>query len=207
MNNHDSSPALAGGSYMPYSYAAGIFQTYGQSIRPGSSHVYRSPAADDFFSNRPTDQWQVGRLPSVEQIIASGYLAVPPTLPETAILSDKHDVAHLGLDDLIHQVRSRQALYQQNMMELAYSVCEAHNSVHRQVADQGRPADSRQQYSLQKQVQKLYEQQREERVNLWRDVSRLRLNFPEATQNYLLSSRKLALLDDDRGDDGRGGGA
>ncbi len=187
-------PSLSG-AYMPYSYAAGIFQTYGQPYRPSRhDHAYRSPAAID-FSATPT--WrQVDHPQTVEQIIASGYFAVPRSEPETAIISDKQRVARVGLDDLIGQIRGRFALYQQNMYELTYSACEANNAVHRQVADQGRPADNRQQYSAQKQIQKLYEQQRTERVNLWRDVSRLRLALPENLQSYLSAYRKLSILGD-----------
>jgi hypothetical protein len=201
--NPNEQPMDAG--YMPYAYHAGIFQTYGQFDRPSESHpVYRSPAAAD-FSGPLT--WRQGDHPqTVEQIIASGYFAVPRSEPETAIISDKQHVARTGLDDLIGQIRGRLTLYQQNMYELAYSVCEASNSVHRQVADQGRPADNRQQYSAQKQVQKLYEQQRLERVNLWRDVSRLRLVLPENLQSYLGAYRKLAVLADVPGNDIWGGG-
>ena len=196
---------LMDAGYMPYAYHAGIFQTYGQFDRPSATHrAYRSPAAVD-FSATPT--WrQVDHPQTVEQIIATGYFAVPRSEPEMAIISDKQHVARAGLDDLVGQIRGRYALYEQNMDELAYSVCEANNSVHRQVADQGRPADNRQQYSAQKQVQKLYEQQRLERVNLWRDVSRLRLVLPENLQSYLGAYRKLSVLNDNPEPDFRGWG-
>ncbi len=55
-------------------------------------------------------------------------------------------------------------------------------------------ADSKQHYAKHKEIQKLYEQQREEQVNLWKDVSRLRGLLPENAQMYLSAHRKLAVL-------------
>jgi len=44
-------------------------------------------------------------------------------------------------------------------------------------------------------------EQRAERVNLWRDVSRVRERLPESAQQYLSSFRKLEILGDEGGDD------
>jgi hypothetical protein len=60
--------------------------------------------------------------------------------------------------------------------------------------------NSKIEYSLGKRLDKLYSEQREERVNLWRDVSRLRLLLPENAQNYLTAYRKLSILEDSEGD-------
>jgi hypothetical protein len=49
-------------------------------------------------------------------------------------------------------------------------------------------------------MQKIYEQQRDERVNLWRDVARLRVEIPEAAQQYLASYRKVSILNDLQGE-------
>ena len=46
----------------------------------------------------------------------------------------------------------------------------------------------------------LYMEQRAERVSLWRDVSRLRLELPENAQQYLSAYRKVSILEDDKGD-------
>jgi len=86
------------------------------------------------------------------------------------------------------------------MYELHQGVCEADNAVFRQVASQGSPADNRQQYSANKLIQGLYEQMRMERVSLWKDVSRLKQSLPEVAQNYLAAYRKVAILEDDKGD-------
>ena len=190
-------PALAQDSYVPYFYQSGRFLSYGHPsgralARPGSA----SYARYEFSSDQPL--WQHPQ--TVEQIIARGYLAVPEGEPETAIISDKRQTAWLGLDDLISQVRHRYQLYQQNIYEMHQAVCEANNAVHRQVADQGAPANERQRYSANKMIQGLYEQQRSERVHLWRDVSRLRLGLPESMQQYLAAWRKLSILEDFEGD-------
>ena len=191
-------PALARDSYVPYFYQSGRFLSYGHPsgrapARPSSAPYSRY----EFSSDRPL--WQHPQ--TVEQVIAQGYLAVPRAEPEVAILSDKHHASWLGLDDTVAQIRRRYELYQQNVYELHQAVCEANNAVHRQVADQGAPANERQRYSANKMIQALYEQERSERINLWRDVSRLRVGLPEGIQQYLAAYRKLSILED------RGGGA
>ena len=74
------------------------------------------------------------------------------------------------------------------------------NAFFRIGAAQGQPGDVRQHYALDKRLQDLYQEQREERTQLWRDLSRLRLAFPETAQSYLAASRKLSLLENEWGD-------
>lgn len=62
------------------------------------------------------------------------------------------------------------------------------------------PSDSRLEYSVNKRLDKLYEGQRDERMNLWRDISRLKLLLPEQAQQYLAAYRKVSLLEDNKGD-------
>ena len=194
-----NSPDL-GGSYVPYFYASGLYQLHGQPTGRGQS---RPPTATyagyDFSTDLPP--WQADRQPqTVEQIIQRGYFAVPSGPPEIALIGDKGHTARLGLDDVIHQVRQRQALYWQNMEELDQSVCEANNAVFRQEADQGSPADNRQRYAADKAIRDAYEQKRAERVKFWQDVSRLKQTLPETAQLYLAAYRKLSILGDIQGD-------
>jgi len=191
-------PDLAGG-YVPYFYQSGKFLNYDQpqQIKPGNStNGYSNYDFSSDLSTRPI----VRKPQTVEQIIAHGYFAIPDGELETAIISDKKQTSWLGLEDTIRQVRNRHDLYQRNMYELHQGVCEADNAIFRQVAAQGAPADNRQQYSASKLTQELYEQMRLERVNLWKDVSRLKQFLPEAAQNYLAAYRKVAILEDDNGD-------
>ena len=188
------------GEYAQLFYEAGIFNLYSPQTRETLSQPRPEPQATYDFTSDLIPSPSRGSQQTVEQIIAHGYLAVPQGEPETAIISDKHHTAWLGLDDVIHQIRHRYQLYSQNMYELDVSICEAHNAVFRQEAAQGCPANDRQWYAADKRTQLIYEQQRAERVNLWRDVTRVRTSIPETAQEYLSSYRKLSMLSDLRGD-------
>ncbi len=197
-NPISNSPDFAGG-YVPYFYQSGKFLNYDlpQQIKPGSST--NGYSSYDFSNDLSI--WPPAKKPqTVEQIITHGYFSFPGGAPETAIISDKKQTSRLGLEDTIRQVRNRHELYQRNMYELNQGVCEADNAIFRQVAAQSCPADNRQQYSASKMVQGLYEQMRLERVSLWKDISRLKQSLPEVAQNYLSASRKVAILEDDKGD-------
>ena len=197
-NKPSNVPGQAG--YMPYFYESGRFLVYPLPSRnvPGQAS-YHTPASYDFSSDRAPVR-HLGGIQTVEQVIEKGYFAVPQGDPVTAIIADKKHTSRFGLDDVIRQIRGRYELFDQNMQELEESVCAAHNSVFRQEADQGTPANQRQQYSADKRIQEIYEQQRAERVNLWRDVSRLRLALPENAQQYLTAHRKVSALESHRGD-------
>lgn len=192
-------PETAAG-YAPYYYQAGLFLRYDSPFHHARSGVERLPSAHPELSGSGLPIQHFDRLQTVEDVIARGYFAVPSGNPVTAIISDRQHTAHLGLDDVITQVRGRLELYQQNIEELDQAVCEANNAVLRQEADQGMPANQRQQYSASKAIMGIYEQKRTERVNLWRDVSRLRLVLPENAERYLTAYRKLAVLNQDPGD-------
>jgi hypothetical protein len=185
--------------YVAYFYEAGLVQRYLDSknrslTEPGG----QTPGTYDFSSDLlgPTRSYHV---PSVEQIIAHGYLAVPHSDPVDAILSDKKHTSWLGLDDVIQQIRSRYDLYQRNMYEIELSKCAAITSVHTHEAWHG-PSDSRVEYALNKRLDRLYKDQRDERTSLWQDVSKLRLELPENAQQYLTAYRKLSILEDEEGD-------
>jgi len=188
INTHQSP---APGSYVPYFYQAGIFDRYGlmpvylgaqqrHRLRDSRSHSEGFPALD--------------HPQTVEQIIAHGYFSAPAGEPEMALLSDKKATSWLGLDDLISQVRHRYEVYRQNMYELELAKSAATNSLYAHWAYHGLP-DAKQFYSRHKRIQELYQEQRDQRVNLWRDVSRLRLGLPESLQSYLSSHRKLQALE------------
>ena len=187
------------GNYVPYFYQSGLFLAYGQpSSYSRNDLTPHSRTGYDFSSDTSSDSHFHPQ--TVEQIVAHGYFSIPGGEPETAIISDKKQTSWLGLEDTIRQVRNRSELYHRNMYELHQGVCEADNAIFRQVAAQGAPPDNRQQYSATKLTQELYEQMRLERVSLWKDVSRLKQFLPEAAQNYLAAYRKVAILEDDKGD-------
>lgn len=182
--------------YTPYFYQAEVFSRYMvPAVNTPHHRVVGDGASPLELATRHYANPLAG-LQTVEQIIAHGYFSVPYANPITALITDKLHASKLGLDDAIRQVRTRYEIYTRNIEELNESICEVSNGLFRQLADHGMlVANQRQMYSVTKQVQKLYEQQREERTNLWRDVSRLKLGLPETIQNYLAAYRKKAILE------------
>jgi hypothetical protein len=186
-------------NYVAYFYESGIVQRYldsKNSLLAGLSHL--APSTYDFSSDL-TGGTEFAHAPSVEQIIATGYLAIPRGDPVKAIISDKKHTSWLGLDDVIGQIRKRYELYERNMYEIELAKCGAINTVYTHEAWHG-PSDSRTEYSLGKRLDKLYKDQRDERTNLWRDISKLRLLLPENAQKYLTAYRKFSILEDTNGD-------
>ena len=200
VRDHPNNPAASGG-YVPYFYEAGLYLFHDalSEHRPKSAYG-EAPSLYDFSS----DLVSPGRHyphQTVDQIVRRGYLSVPRGDPTTALISDRKHTAWLGLDDLISQVRNRYELYEWNIYEMKLAECSAVNSLLGIVADRGgMPAASREVSEVQKQLQKVYQEEREERVNLWRDVSRLRLSLAEVAQQYLSAYRKVYLLEAGKGD-------
>jgi hypothetical protein len=199
-NSSAWSPQSPHYGYLVYFYQSGRFESYLQRQKSLASGLSYGPVGLYDFSSDLTSRARVPRYPTVEQIIANGYFAAPKNDPVEAIISDKKHTAGLGLDDLIGQIRHRYGVYEQNVYELEISKCSAINSFYAHEAYHG-PADSKVEYSVSKRLDKLYQQQRDERINLWRDVSRIRLLLPEQAQLYLTAYRKVSLLEDLKGDD------
>lgn len=190
-----------GPQYMPYFYAAGLFTSYGldQIRRPKGGYEIR-PTGYDCTSDLTSKVIPVSHQ-TVEDVIRSGYLAVPQSDPETALISDKQHVASLGLDDVISQIRNRYEIYQHNMYELEQGKCYMTSAMYAvQAMRGGVRLDSREVYSLTKGMREFYQQQRDERVRLWQDISRLKQVLPEHAQSYLAAHRKLSILTNNPGD-------
>ena len=199
MNPNNTLNPPATGGYLPYFYQAGLHELY---PIPASNVLLSTPDSSPASSHSlhadvplQTDD----RTQTVEQIIAHGYFAVPSADPVTALIGDKKQTSWLGLDDVLKQVGQRRELCRQNIYELELGKCAALNSIYASEAYHGPPSD--QQFeSLHRRIQDLYQQQRDERVNMWRDVSRLRLGLPDSIQQYLSAHRKLGVLNDPLGD-------
>lgn len=136
---------------------------------------------------------------SIDSIVARGSFPVPAADPIEALLGDRRQTAHLTLDDAIAQIRSRYEVYYRNLYEIENAKCEARRQL---VTWFDMPnivnADVRE--NLHKIFQDLYHQQRDERIHLWRDVSRLRSQLPEAIREYLSSVRRASILESGPGD-------
>jgi hypothetical protein len=197
-SNPISNGPVLGGGYVPYFYQSGRFMAYSLAAKNIPAGMrYQHPAVYDFTFdlNQPRKHFHG---PTVEQIIAHGYLTIPRSDSETALISDQKETSWLGLDDIIGQIRHRQQIYERNIYDLELAKCSSINAILALEAERGSvPADSRESYSLNKRLQDLYQQQRDERVKLWQDISRLRQTLPETAQQYLTAYRKVLILEED----------
>ena len=198
-NNRIKLPTRTDSNYVIYFYESGLSQQYQQRQENLLARLNYGPAALYDFSSDLSARRSWPMSQTVEGIVRNGYLSVPRSEPETAIISDKRNTSWLGLDDVIAQIRNRYEVYESNSYGLEISKCAAINGLHEHEAYHG-PADSKVEYSVNKRLDGLYSEQREERVNLWRDVSKLRLLVPEQAQNYLSAYRKVSILEDVKGD-------
>ncbi|MFC1653100.1 hypothetical protein ACFL3F_05205 [Planctomycetota bacterium] len=199
--NHSFGRPHFGPDYVPYFYASGRFVLAHDVPRYRTSlTALAGPSSYDFTSDlSPSRRYFTGQ--SVDQVIRSGYLAIPQSEQETALILDKKHTSRLGLDDVIGQIRNRYELYQKNSYEIELAKCYAvSTALAIESARGGIILNSKEMYGLNKSISELYQQQRNERVNLWRDVSRLRLQLPENAQQYLSAYRKVSILEDDKGE-------
>lgn len=198
--SNQQSGRLPQGQYIPYFYESGLFQRYDKPPKTTPFQGYFVSSGYQFSSELPSrlnpDQPQ-----TVEQIIYQGYLSIPTGDPVTAMITDKKHTAWLGLDDAIAQIRQRYDIYEQNIEMLEENKCQSMN-VFLAHYDKVKPmsVDDRIYYSLNKNIQKLYAQQMDERINLWRDVSRIKQSLPESAQLYLAAVRKTSVMNEEIGD-------
>lgn len=181
--------------YVPYFYQSGLHQRYGFD---DSRRVART--ANEIPTSRATTHSSELDFPqTIEQIVQRGYFAVLRRDPITALLADRADSSWLGLDDVVTQIRRRYEIHGENMERIERAKCAASNAIYQHEAYAG-PPTSKQMYGRHKAIQGLYEEQRSERVALWKDVSRLRTTLPEITQQYMAAYRKRSILESDGGD-------
>lgn len=130
---------------------------------------------------------------TVEDIVARGYLVISGGDPATALVTDRTDTSRLALEDAISQIRARYALHRQAMYQLQQARLAASNEMHTWEAERG-SLDTGQLAAVHAALQDLYRQERLEDLNLWRDISRLRSELPEAAREYLSAYRRHSLL-------------
>ena len=198
-SNRIKLPARTDYNYVIYFYESGLSKQYRQRQKDLLAGLnYGSTGSYDFSSDLSVRQsWPAPQ--TVEQIVSNGYLSIPKSEPETAIISDRKNTSWLGLDDLIGQIRNRYKVYENNIYELEKAKCTAINCLFEHQAYHG-PTNTKVEYSVNKRLDGLYSEQREERTNLWRDISRIKILLPEQAQNYLSAYRKVSILEDKKGD-------
>jgi len=201
MNTSDiSNGPLFDSGYIPYFYQSGKFLSYDIPHRASKSAYFGTSTGYDFTSDIVPKNSR-SRGPTVEDIINNGYFPIPKAEPETAIISDKKQTSGLGLGDIISQVRQRYEIYERNVYQIELGKCYTISSQLAIESSRGGVCmNSKEAYSLNKNLQELYEQQRNERTKLWQDISRLKQNLPEQAQQYLAAYRKVSILEDDKGD-------
>ena len=188
------------GTYVPYFYQSGKFLLYDLPHRGPTSAYFGTSTGYDFTSDLVPKSRRPRGL-TVEDIVSNGYFPIPKAEPETAILSDKKQTAGLGLGDIISQVRQRYEIYERNIYQIELGKCDTISSQLAVESSRGGVCmSSKEAYSLNKNLQELYAQQRDERVRLWQDISRLKQALPEQAQQYLAAYRKVSILEDDNGD-------
>ena len=190
------------GQYVPYFYYSGQFLAHGLSSQTvPKSNLDRTIESYDFTSDL-TKKRTFPKPQTVEDILRHGYLAIPKSEPETALISDRKDISKLGLSDIISQIRQRHDIYENNMYQIELGKCYTISSQLAVESSRGGVAmSSKEAYGLNKNLSDFYEQQRDERTRLWADVSKLKLLLPEQAQSYLSSYRKMSILEDINGDD------
>ena len=192
---------IFGGAYTPYFYQSGHFLLYTQPPTGAAERPSLTAYAQYDFTSDLIRPQRRHYAQTVEQIIQRGYLAIPRDDDATAIISDRRNTSWLGLDDLIGQIRNRYEIHETNLYQMQLAKCAAANAIFSMEAEHGgMPANSKEKYALDKRLQEIYLEEREERVKLWQDVSRLRLSMAEAAQMYLSAYRKLSLLEAVRSD-------
>jgi hypothetical protein len=189
-------PNFAAG-YVPYFYQSGKFLLYNTPYKASKSQDISGTGHYDFTSDLVPNKAAYLKSQTVEDIILSGYFAIPKSDPELALISDKTHTSKIGLDDIIGQIRGRYLIYEKNMYQIEMSKCYAVSSQFAvESARGGIGTSSKEAYGLTKTIGELYLQQCDERRGLWADISKLKLNLPEQAQSYLSSYRKLAILEE-----------
>ena len=200
MNQNNPATGANPASYVRYDYTSPRYQLRRYAPIAARSQPETKPSSPYEFSastiSNPVDQGPH----TVEQLVTQGYFAISTSMPETALLEDRKHTSWLSLEDAISQVRQRLDIYSQNMYELKLAQCAAQNDLFAFESKYGWPAPTEQQYVMGKRLQRLYSEQREERVSLWKDVSMLKQELPEALRQYLSATRKLQILDANGGD-------
>jgi len=130
---------------------------------------------------------------SVDELIGDGRLMIPLGDSVTAMLTDRLHADWLNVDDTILQIQQRHSIYEQNVRELEQSRLSALNLMHSfpKFLERVSPTDYQ---GVRRMLDDIDGQHRQERIQFWRDVSRLRQTLPETVQEYLSAYRKMQLL-------------
>lgn len=182
-----------------YSYLSTVPATYRPAPCAVPSTRYLGYPTEPFCVPDPDDRRYAGLHPTIDTLIATGSFAIPPADPVAALFSDRQYTNRLSLTDALTQIRQRYDLYRLNMSDLEQAKLTATDCRRSWFNPPGwKPEDDPE---LLQTLEALSQLQRQERISLWQDISRLRTSLPETIQQYLGASRKMDLLNDTRGYD------
>lgn len=164
--------------------------------QPYDSRVYGNPTVSQSYPSAGGMNQEVATSASksIDGIVAAGRLAVPGADPILALATDRMLTSFLSLDDAIGQVRRRYDIYARHVDEIEQSRLRMVNASTswRQppfwIPEEDDP-------EVREAVDRLEQQKREERLSLWRDVSRLRQTIPQSAQEYLGACRRTQIIE------------
>ncbi|AQT68732.1 hypothetical protein STSP2_01904 [Anaerohalosphaera lusitana] len=125
---------------------------------------------------------------SVDDIVSS-----PTTRPsensEENIFADKQKTSYLALENIVAQIRKRYEIYDSNIRVLEYSKIKLKEHFYQWPQQLGLWPPGHKEM-LSEQMNQLYQKQLDEKVSLWKDVSKLKLMLPQSLNDYLSIKRK-----------------
>lgn len=162
------------------------------AVQSSDSTENKPPKSFYFYDARS----RVSDRQSIDALIGQGEVAVTAADPVTAMLGDRLHANWLAVDDTIVQIHRRYEIYEQHVRQIEQSRLSTLNLMHSfpKLFDRVSPSDYQ---VIHRMLSEIDLQRRAERLDLWRDVSRLRQTLPELTQSYLSGVRKMDVLHDD----------
>ena len=114
-NSRIKLPTRTDYNYVIYFYESGLSKQYQQRQKDLWAGLSYGPAGSYDFSSDLSVRRPWPKPQTVEDVVRNGYLSIPKSEPETAIISDWKNTSWLGLDDLIGQIRNRFQVYENNL--------------------------------------------------------------------------------------------
>lgn len=126
---------------------------------------------------------------SVDDLVRTGDLKHLNIYDQNDLFADRRKTSYLALDNIVTQIRRRYEIYDSNIRVLEYSKIKLTEHFYQWPQQFGFwPPGQRE--MLSEQMNQLYQKQLDEKVSLWKDVSKLKLMLPQSLNDYLAIKRK-----------------
>lgn len=157
---------------------------------------------EDFYRERYRASWPPARYQALSRYAAGPSASAMPSVdelmresPMERSLGDRELTTRIRFLDLVYQLRERQELYQQHVYEIACAETATVNAMLQSPLNVEGLAPAEVYLGVRKTLDRLEADRRRERLDFWRDQSRLRLDLPESLAERLDASRRRRLLD------------